>query len=418
MSGTKSNNPQSSPNSLPDEVQALFFVCDCFGLGLESFKDRRKDKPRLRLSRETLRRARINEHISPKARERLRWRMFQRLRGRAVFPVVGITSAVADELVTLPLEIYGKLRPQLQANGTDLVRAIWVLAEHFFLPTAYQIVHRRHRWGLGSELRAGNCWYLPEQVKGELHKPIRRVLDRWLRVAGFKTAYGVTKHLVPKKSGNACMDDARWKSWKRSMERWLAGNPVGELKRLHSAVGVFANNVAWLDHPKAWTARITLAFALQNLWDEADKFFACIRSRPALELARAYRRLALHIHYDDDGHLLTDPRLFFAVRLIVTRLDQEGVLGKMKERARQASPPPPGQNASQSEFDAWRASCERERNLGNWIVAYLQTQATEAGWIKPTDHPLDSGTSLRDYITAMGVAEINALIQGQKAGRR
>ena len=217
-------------HGLPDSIQALFFVCDCFGLGLESFKDRRKDKPRLRLSQSKLWRARRNERISPKARERVRWRMVQRLRGRAVFHAVGITSAVADELVTLPLEIFRKIQDHLQPNGTNLVQAMWVLAEHFFLPTTYQIVHRRHRWGLGSELRAGDCWYLPESVKGEVHKPIQRVLDRWLRVAGFKTAYGVTKQLVSNKSGNAGLDDTRWQNWKKNMERWLAGKPVGDLR--------------------------------------------------------------------------------------------------------------------------------------------------------------------------------------------
>src|SRR5205807_7964096 len=117
-----------------------------------------------------------------------------------------------------------------------------------------------------------SCWYLPVKSRG----PISRVLDCWLRVAGFRTAYGVSKTLSRRNADTGTSEERvhlRWESWKKGVGRWLNGECVPSVKRLHELVDAFAEQVSWLDEPNAWKARFTLACAMQNVCDTMDEFF-------------------------------------------------------------------------------------------------------------------------------------------------
>lgn len=390
MSGEIPSSPHPIQNALPDEVQALFFACDCFGLGLKDFADDKDDKEKLHLSREKLRRARLNKSILPDEREQVRQRLFQRLRRAAHLPTGGMSSFVTHELATVLLQLYGTLRPALFVSETDSIQPMWILAEHVFLPTAYLIVQTRHRWGLGSELREGECWYLPEKLDGKTRTPIQRVLDYWLRTAGFRTASGVGGNL---------------ESRKKAVSRWLKGKSLPTLSNLHGLAAKFQANSGWLDDFDSWKARFKMACAMQRLWKAVDTTFGPAAPQPALLLANAYRKIAGQMHFEDDEGVFADPKLFFAVRLILARLEAQGILTEIVAQAPQTFQRSFGPEVPHSEIEEWRTKVEWERKPGNWIVAYLHKLATS------------HRQSLREYIVARGVAELNELIKRQKVGR-
>ena len=93
----------NTTNHLPDEIRALLFVCDCFGIG----------EKQLNIHRVKLSRARSGNDISPAEPERTRQGLFQTVRGTIQTPVSRATF-VTDELATRLLELYTKVHSHLQ----------------------------------------------------------------------------------------------------------------------------------------------------------------------------------------------------------------------------------------------------------------------------------------------------------------
>jgi hypothetical protein len=85
----------SENQSLPDKVQALFFVCDCFGLG----------EKELELGRMKLNRARSGKDISNEERERVYQRLIISVHKAAQTPVSRCTF-VTDDILSSLITIY------------------------------------------------------------------------------------------------------------------------------------------------------------------------------------------------------------------------------------------------------------------------------------------------------------------------
>ncbi len=373
---------------LPDEVQALFFVCDCFALGEQELSEYR-----MKLSR-----ARVDKSISKAARERIRIQLFHRLR-RAIQTPVSHATFVTDELVARLLEVYAKVHPRLR-NRFFSLDAIWVLAEHVLVPTAHLIIRKKHRCGLGTEFLGQNCWYLPERAGTKIRKPVQRVLDCWLRVAGLRTDYRVSKEI-----GNEAV--------RRKVNRWLEGENQPTLDELYGLVDEFSAKVSWLDEPASWKARFTLACAAQRAWNEVDDTFQSVCRFPSLKLADKFRALASQPILQDDRELLVLADTFFAVSLLQNSLQKKGRLDEIIAPSRKERRASFGPEIPDVEIDLWKLQAESDSKPGNWFLRYVRDEAIRKGGFTHDDNPMEA-EAVRDYIFELGIEELNRLLNQTK----
>ena len=291
----------TSSSNLPSNFAALRFVCGCFGIGEKELAETLERMRRItknpnehfprKLSREMLARAesgksRWQESLSTIHREAL----YERIRRENGRPLFSFTGKITEETAFTLLTLYERVLPKLDCRGVSIAEVIWLLVENVFVPTVFVKLVEEWRFGLGTEWLGETCWYLPVKSDRGTDKPTSRVLDCWLRVAGFRTAYGVSQSLTRGKSDNSVLDEQtekRWKTWKKSVERWRNGKSVQSVHRLHRLVEAFAANVAWLDDPVGWKARFTLAFAMQNLCEAMDESFESVSKQSSLALAPA-----------------------------------------------------------------------------------------------------------------------------------
>src|SRR5260221_862286 len=329
--------PLPDNSKLPTNFEALRFVCRCFGIG-------EKDLAR---SLDTIRKAtkNPNDHFPRKPSRVMlvraekgkgRWQdalvtlhreaLYDRIRRDDDKPLFAFTGKVAYEIIDSLLTLYERLLPRLDFKGVSKPEAMWLLVKNVFVPTVFIKLAGEWRFGLGTELEGETCWYLPVKSAGRTLKPISRVLDCWLRVAGFRTAYGVSHSLgrgQPAKSAVDERTEKRWKAWKKSVERWLNGKPVQSVQSLHKLVRVFAKKVSWLDDSDNWKARFTLAYGMQNVCDAIDEFFSAVRDASSLMLGDRLRSISEERLVCDDAKLLAGPHSFFAARLLQHRLRTE-----------------------------------------------------------------------------------------------
>jgi hypothetical protein len=319
-------SPTNNPN-LPSNVAALRFVCRCFDIGEKELMETLERMRRItnnpdahfpkKLSREMLARAvcgkgRWLEALSTIHREAL----YDQMRRKNGKPLFSFTGKFSQETTFTLLTLYERLLSKLNCSGVPPAQAMWLLVENVFVPTVFIKMVEEWRLGLGTEWLGETCWYLPTKSDRENQKPISRVLDCWLQVAGFRTAYGVSQSLTRGKPGKSALDEQtekRWKTWKKSVERWRNGKPVQSVHKLHRLVETFAPNVAWLDEPDGWKARFTLAFAMQNLCDAMDETFESASRQPSLALADLLRRIADERIACDDGKRLAHAHTFFCL---------------------------------------------------------------------------------------------------------
>jgi hypothetical protein len=301
---------------------------------------------------------------------------------------------VTHEIVTQLLLLYDRLLPHLNAPKLSRDKAMWMLAEHVFVPTAFLIVVKRHRHGLGSEFRGDDCWYLPKRDGHETKNPVQRVLDCWLRVAGYRTAYGISKELNDEDG-----------VWRRKLGRWLSGTPA-PLADLHRLVDTFARSISWLDEPNEWKGRFTLASAAEGIWDRIDEYFAPFHQSPALYFAEVFRGHAKKPVLEDDGGVLAEPHTFFATRLVEKRLKETGQLGRILRQVRRSWSAQYGPDVSDQEISDHRRQMEWEMNPGNWFADYLLQRARKEDRIGQTAS-WDDAYHLSEYLFDLGVKELN-----------
>jgi hypothetical protein len=301
-------------------------------------------------------------------------------------PLFSFAGKVTDKIVFLLPQLYEKALPGLDTNEISPSDSMWALVEHFFAPTVFIELVQDWQRGLGTELRGDTCWYLPVLSHGKKLKPIPRVLDSWLRVAGYRTAYGVSEEMGS--------PDLR-----RNVDRWRTGEVVPTLATLHNLVEEFAKAVSWLDEPDNWKARFTLGCAMQKLCDKMDEFFKDIHPESSLALAEMFRRVEQERIVCDDNKVLCGSRTFFAARLLQLRLQREGkwetqVLAAMPKVQNRIFPP----DASEEQIAQGRQEMEWQSNPGNWFVEFIKRQS-----------PPESNVAFEDYLFSIGVAELNRL---------
>lgn len=414
--------------NLPSSFAALRFTCGCFGIGEKELAEtlermRRTTKhpdthfPK-RLSRETLARAAVGksrwlEALSIIHREAL----YDRLRRDRGEPLASFTGIFSQETIFTLLRLYDALLPRLNCDGVPTADALWLLAENVFVPTVFIRMIEEWRFGLGTEWQGEACWYLPTICGRDIQTPVSRVLDCWLRVAGFRTAYGVSQSLTRGKPEISAFDERsekHWKTWKKSVERWRTGRAVQSVDKLHRLVETFAPNVAWLDESAGWKPRFTLAFAMQNLCDAMDLAFESISNEPSLALADMIRHIASERIACDDGKRLADPQIFFASRLIQRQMRANGEWAKIvsqipKSAGRTFSP-----DVSDGEIARYKDTINGQMNPGDWFLDDLKQKAIAAGRLKPDDASCANSIALDSYIFDLGVEELNKLLDSKR----
>ena len=340
-----------------------------------------------------LSRARAGKNIE-KADE-LQLALFNGMRKAALAPAAG-PVAVTDKLSTRLLFLYERLRPLLKADDVATTDAMWILAEYVFVPTAALIVIQNRQRGLGTEFEGADCWYLPEKIRNLAGSPIQRVLERWLRVAGFRTAYGVSKEM-------------KSEPLRRKVDRWRRGEIVPTLQSLWHLVGKFPQEVSWLDRPEAWKARFTLACAVQKAFAHADDYFGR-NTGSAAKLVEIFHANIKQEFFEDDGGILLLEDIFWAVCLVDRRLRAEGKFDRLF-----AKMPPAnwhkqwGPKVSDQEIERWRRKREWESKRGNWFALFLAREARKAKRIGSV-RSLDDSYHLKEFVFELGVNELNRLL--------
>jgi hypothetical protein len=398
--------PSLDMSALPSSNVALRFVCHCFDIGEKelsyTLERVRKFTPTAdgdfpkKISRTLIARAETQNGPWLDVLQTLRREaLYDRIRRDNGKPLFSFTGAVTEKLVFSFPRLYEKLLPDLTLEGISPTNAMWVLVENVFVPTVFIEFIQNWQCGLGTEFRGDACWYLPVLSEGEKLKPVQRVLDSWLRVAGYRTAYGISEEMGT--------PDLR-----RNVDRWRTGEVVPTLAALHSLVKQFAKNVRWLDEPDDWKARFTLACAMQKLCNKMDVFFKDVRPDSSFALADMLRRIETERIVSDDHGLLAGRQTFFGTRLLQLRLQHEKkwktqVLAKIKRQRQHTFPP----EVSDSEIAQCRGEMERQMNPGNHLLEYIKRH-----------HTHKSGMTLEDHVYNIGVAELNRLLTLTKAGGR
>lgn len=391
---------------LPNAYAALRFICRCCDIGEKelgyTLGNIRKITPEAdkhfpkKISRTLLARAENGNGPWLDALRTLRLEaLYDRIRRNNGSSLFSFTGAVTDRLVFSLMRLYEKLLPIFKPDGIPPPDTMWILVENLFAPTVFIELHQDWQRGLGTEFQGDACWYLPVRSEGKNLKPVQRVLDSWLRVIGYRTAYGV--------SGRIGGPDLR-----RTVDRWRVGEVVPTVATLHKLVETFAQRVRWLDAPDDWKARFTLACAMQKLCDEMDEFFKDILPDSSRKLTDMFRRIENERIVSDDDKLLAGRQTFFATRLLQLRLQREGkwetqVLSQVPKQAQRVFQV----EVSDEELAQSRSKMERKMNPGNWFLEFIKQQV-----------PAKLDMSFEDYLFNIGVKELNCLLISKGAGER
>ncbi|HPV23002.1 MAG TPA: hypothetical protein PLJ65_02405 [Casimicrobium sp.] len=395
-----------------EDVHALLFACKCFGLGEQELEHYRMK----------LHRIRSGNDISLEAEENVRRSLLQKVRAAIQTPVSHATF-VTDEVTVRLVELFSRIRPLVRKGDTSDVHVWWLITKHVLMPTAHLIVRVRQHCGIGTEFAGdipqtpaerertrpdpeflrGGCWYLPERDGRKVRKPVQRVLDCWLRVAGLRTDYRVSKEI-----GSA--------SVRKKVNGWLSGEHHPTLGDLHKLVDEFAGKVVWLDTPDSWKARFTLACAVQRAWDEVDSMFRSVCPYPAVRLAKDFRELASKPVLHDTNGLLVLPDTYFATQLWQERLEREGRLQDIIAPAQRHRGATFSRRVSDKRIEQWKRQAEYDANPGNWFLDFVWREAIAAKRIKRRANPMNLQYEIKQFLFGIGVAELNQLLHANKKG--
>ena len=327
--------------------------------------------------RETARRAKNDEGLWQDGMKTLyREAAYDLIRRQNGKPLWSFTGKVTDELISVLLNLYARLRPKLELQGVQTNEALWLLVENVFVPTVYAKLAQECRRGLGNEFLGEICWYLPIKSRGRIEKPLPRVLDYWMRVAGFQTTYQIAKA-----SGQI--------SLRRKIDRWLNDGIFPDPKILQRLAKKFAARTSWLDEPDTWKARLMMACAMQNVCDLMDEYFKPVKKDSSLVMVKMFKRISKECIGCDDNKILAADHNFFAARLVQLR---------------------------------WRKNGKRKPNLpeqGNSVLDKIRNMAIADGFIKHGKSSVENDIMLDEYLFELGVRELNQrLCSRRKKGRR
>jgi hypothetical protein len=313
----------------------------------------------------------------------------------------GFAGDVAGHLAFTMLRLYEDILPGIKAEGLSQAQVLWVLFEEVFMPTAYIELALNRRRGIGNEFE-GDTWYLPVVNKGTLVKPVQRVVEYWLRAAGFRNGYDVGKALNSSDS----------EAVEKKVNRWSQGKHVPEIVELHELVERFASNVPWSGTVEEWMSRFTLACAVQKLCDVMDAYFQSAAPNASLQLAGMLQQTHAAGPAIDDDLVLADRQIFFAAWLLQRRLVAEGiweteVAARVRETLEKKCP----ENPTDDELEELRAG--RRTRPGNWFLGFTESELA-AGRLVACARGKDM--SFHECMVAVGIRELNRIFDSKRAG--
>jgi hypothetical protein len=424
MGKTQTLKSVQKEQRVPTIIQAHSFVCHCFGIGE---KELSKNLERIRTNRaKSLRQERARKKIKKpeKSLPRKWWRNTPEraeaknaLWSDAVLtiqretlsdhicrqegkPLFSFTGKVTEEIAFSLLKIYEGLLPKLDIEGVSPEKLLWMLLENVFMPMVFIKLGQSWQRGLGTEFQGDLCWYLPIIEDGKKLKPIPRILDYWLRTAGFRTAYGVSQ-------------DMGTSPLRRKVDRWRTGKIVPSLADLQQLVHKFAAKTSWLeDDSVVWKTRFTLACAMQRVCDAMDDYFKELCEDSSLKLTKLIKQITGERIVCDDEKILADPHRFFAARLWQLKLKLDGNWEKLVT----LEPKPGGFPAfiSTEEDDRYRKELFRQMDPANRFLQFIEKTAVSDGVSSRNCFALD------DYLFDLGVSELNRILDSKRkeAGKR
>lgn len=352
---------EANMRSLPGPLAAVCFAYRCLNL------DGDGDDP---IHRQTLKRARDGHFKSrekaDEIREALKARTFPTLFGKSAPPDPPATNAREIAAFAL-LKEYETWSPRVRLGEASPIDALWVFCREIALPTLRRILVGYENRGLGTEFRGESCWYNPQTVEGELKRPVAVILDRWLRLTGFRTSYGVSK---PKGSSRSEAEDALWETQRKQVKRWLNGETVPALDKLLLLVGKFENRIEWIDTPDSWCARFSMACSAERACEKVDSVFAAKAPSAAWLLAEDYRALCRETAWRDDAGLLTDLSTLIPVRLWLKELKSTGEFAQLQAEMPETLAPPSAPGIS-AETRRINHENRRAKNFSNRLAAHL-----------------------------------------------
>jgi hypothetical protein len=402
----------SGGDALPTYFAVMRFLCKCFEVELTDFEERlkivrdRETEPDryfpMRISREMLCEAEEGrgdwrDGLTVIAREAL----YARMNWRNDKVLSGFAGHLAERLVSATLRIYQEVGPKLDTAGLSRQTVLWVLVEEIFLPTVYIELALNRQRGIGNEFH-GDTWYLPVKDRFTVVGPVQRVIDYWLRAAEFRNGYDVGKAL------NAPDSEAI----EKRVNRWKQGKAVPRIVELHHLVERFRDKVPWSGTAEEWMSRFTLACAVQKLCETMDTYFAPVASDASLGIARRLQNTHELGPAVDDDLALGDPYLFFAAWLLQRRLVKEGrweteVAARVREAFQKKCP----ENATDEEMEEFRAG--HGTNAGNWFLELIERGIVSGELLGAQGKP---GASFCECMWAVGVQELNAVLDSKRAG--
>ena len=387
---------RSSP-LLPNNVGALWLACQCFGLQTKDIKG----VSRMAISRAV--RGRASTQLNTKVENELWERLLERFRRHKIAPT-GTTNSFTDELVMALLQVYRRIRPRLKVTRGSRVATLRAIIEDAFVPTIFMVMVSFQGRGLGSEFFGPQSWYLPRPD----FTPFQAVFDRWLRTAGLRTSYGVSRSIRTRNASIASNGEAagnKRDALRRRLLRWLEGKIIPSPYDVDQLVDDFSAEVEWLDGASAWKARLRLALAVQRACGEIRMLFPDI-----FYLTGAFNRINSEGIVCDDGRVLAKSDTFFAARLLQLRLQREGKFDKIIAPHRR---PPPGMAPDPSDAEIERASAEFRRNAnpGNWFLAFVEREARRKGRLNSRRPAMLAVWALEDFIFDLGVVELSRRVR-------
>jgi hypothetical protein len=381
---------------MPTSIAALWFACRCFDIPESSIRPVKRQSLHLACKGGPVSKEKLQE-IERKLTDTL----FAQFRRQGIAHS-GAATGAADSIVVTLLRIYDDLSPRFGKEKTTPEAALKIFVRDVALPTIHLILSLRQQGGLGSEFRRDSCWYVPQKLDGRIARPVALVLDRWLRAAGFRTAYGVSK---PNRLSGSEEQNAKWESARKQVKRWLDGETTPPLKKLHSLVCKFPQNVAWLDTADSWCARFSLAYGLEKACTEIEGIFS------AKTIGEEYRSLGREIIWSDDEGLLTNPSTFFAVRLWIRRLERTGGLAELRMNTPTSASGQFDEDVPDAEIERWKRDTAREMNFGNHIARHLLVAAGLPLQIESVAAAIHRSDSLRGYLFDFAADELNQLLR-------
>lgn len=308
----------------------------------------------------------------------------------------GGANTFADNMLMASLRLYARVKNELAPKRALTPLELRLLVEEVLVPTAFSILSSSRPVGLGAEIRGlgfefdgAKSWYLPADAR-----PLTAILDRWLKVAGFRTPCGFSRDST---------------NMKTQVSRWMAGSHLPSIDDMDALVDRYKDRVDWLDDVAAWKARLRLARALQSLWVSTGKYLAAHDILPLTSPKQLFETInADQVLRDADG-LLAGSQVFFAVRLVQLRLKHEGKLAAAIQPPRTTFSRGFSPSATDEQIARWQARAQKRLDIGYRFARFLARRGGIPLGSELSRPSLHAAAAFEEHLIRLGVGELKRL---------